>query len=200
MAKAQAQEPSMEDILASIRRIIADEEKPPAPPPPPDEEPDEPISEDELDQLFANVASDPEPEAVEESDEEDVLDLTEENIESFLVEGVPFEQEDLQFTETKPEPEPPPPPPPHRAATPPPPLPERPSFEERLVSEATDRAVASAFDNLSMMVVNRNARTIEDLVEDMLRPMLKAWLDQNLPPMVERLVRAEIERVARGGR
>ena len=49
-------------------------------------------------------------------------------------------------------------------------------------------------------VLTQNARTLEDLVKDMLRPMLKGWLDENLPPMVERLVRAEIERVSRGGR
>ena len=44
----------------------------------------------------------------------------------------------------------------------------------------------------------QNARTLEDLVREMLRPMLKTWLDDNLPGMVERLVRAEIERVSRG--
>jgi cell pole-organizing protein PopZ len=46
--------------------------------------------------------------------------------------------------------------------------------------------------------MSSQARTLEDLVQDMLRPMLKGWLDENLPGMVERLVRAEIERVARG--
>jgi cell pole-organizing protein PopZ len=44
----------------------------------------------------------------------------------------------------------------------------------------------------------QNATTLEDLVKEMLRPMLKTWLDDNLPSMVERLVRAEIERVSRG--
>jgi cell pole-organizing protein PopZ len=53
---------------------------------------------------------------------------------------------------------------------------------------------------LTHTVLTHNARTLEDLVQDMLRPMLKDWLDENLPTMVERLVRAEIERVARGGR
>ena len=43
-----------------------------------------------------------------------------------------------------------------------------------------------------------NDVTDEDLVKEMLRPMLKSWLDENLPPMVERLVRQEIERVSRG--
>jgi cell pole-organizing protein PopZ len=53
---------------------------------------------------------------------------------------------------------------------------------------------------LSSTVLSQSPRTLEDLVKDLLRPMLKAWLDDNLPPLVERLVRAEIERVARGGR
>jgi uncharacterized protein len=47
-------------------------------------------------------------------------------------------------------------------------------------------------------VLSQNARTLEDLVREMLRPMLKSWLDDNLPGMVERMVRAEIERVSRG--
>jgi cell pole-organizing protein PopZ len=51
---------------------------------------------------------------------------------------------------------------------------------------------------LSHTVLTQNARTLEDLVKEMLKPMLKMWLDDNLPPLVERLVRAEIERVARG--
>ena len=51
---------------------------------------------------------------------------------------------------------------------------------------------------LAQTVLVQNAGTLEDLVREMLRPMLKAWLDDNLPGMVERLVRAEIERVSRG--
>ena len=56
----------------------------------------------------------------------------------------------------------------------------------------------SAFNNLAGTILSNNARTLEDLVKEMLRPMLKSWLDENLPPMVERLVRQEIERVSRG--
>ncbi|MGA8292069.1 MAG: DUF2497 domain-containing protein, partial [Rhodoplanes sp.] len=41
-------------------------------------------------------------------------------------------------------------------------------------------------------------RTLEDIARDLLRPMLKTWLDDNLPQLVERLVRAEIERISRG--
>ena len=47
-------------------------------------------------------------------------------------------------------------------------------------------------------VLSNNARTLEDLVKEMLRPMLKSWLDDNLPGLVERIVKAEIERVSRG--
>ncbi len=69
-----------------------------------------------------------------------------------------------------------------------------------LVSAATDSAVGSAFGALAASVVMRDNEMIERLAREMLRPMLKNWLDDNLPIVVERLVRAEIERVARGGR
>jgi len=84
------------------------------------------------------------------------------------------------------------------------PLAERPRFareaddREQLLSSATSAAVDSAFNTLAQTVLVQNARTLEDLVREMLRPLLKSWLDDNLPGMVERLVRAEIERVARG--
>ena len=68
----------------------------------------------------------------------------------------------------------------------------------RCVSPTTSAAVDSAFNSLAHTVLVQNARTLEDLVREMLRPMLKTWLDDNLPGLVERLVRAEIERVSRG--
>jgi hypothetical protein len=67
-----------------------------------------------------------------------------------------------------------------------------------LISSATSAAIDSAFNALAETVLVQNARTLEDLVREMLRPMLKVWLDDNLPGLVERLVRAEIERVSRG--
>jgi cell pole-organizing protein PopZ len=73
-----------------------------------------------------------------------------------------------------------------------------PAAERSLVSAATTAAVDSAFNSLAHTVLVQNSRTLEDLVREMLKPMLKAWLDDNLPNMVERLVRAEIERVSRG--
>ena len=67
-----------------------------------------------------------------------------------------------------------------------------------LLSGAAASAVDSAFNELAHTVQVRNGRTLEDFIGELLRPMLKTWLDENLPAMVERLVRAEIERVSRG--
>jgi uncharacterized protein len=68
-----------------------------------------------------------------------------------------------------------------------------------LLSPQTTAAVDTAFTSLAHTMLSHNPRTLEDLVREMLKPMLKAWLDANLPDMVERLVRAEIERVSRRG-
>jgi uncharacterized protein len=68
----------------------------------------------------------------------------------------------------------------------------------QLLSRETTAAVDSAFNALAQTVLVQNARTLEDLVREMLRPLLKSWLDDNLPAVVERMVRAEIERVSRG--
>lgn len=89
------------------------------------------------------------------------------------------------------------------------PVMEAPSFTERaqpqremptqqILSGSTVSAVESAFNALANTVLSNNARTLEDLVKEMLRPMLKSWLDDNLPNLVERIVKAEIERVSRG--
>lgn len=211
MAKAQAQEPSMEEILASIRRIIADEDtgasaasklasvaaK---------TQPSPTVSEDELDKLF-------------DTNDDDVLELADADKE-------PNDDMDLSFEPVpavKPQPAPPPVAPVAKAPPPaaPPVAVEAPVAEVRpapqpqpeparvhvaqtetmtdpLLSQSTDSMVSAAFDNLALTILNKNARTVEDLIQDMLRPMLRSWLDQNLPSLVERLVRAEIERVARG--
>jgi uncharacterized protein len=81
------------------------------------------------------------------------------------------------------------------AAAPPPALR---GFDDGLLSPHTTAAVDLAFNTLAQTVLVQNSRTLEDLVREMLKPMLKAWLDDNLPGLVERLIRAEIERVSRG--
>ena len=216
----------MEEILASIRRIIADDDptngppraseprpaappprpaavapRPPAPPPRPvpPSAPPAPVAESqkELDTMLAQLQakSQPAPQPVEEP-ASDSLDLTEQMAAPEFEERAP---------EPPPLPEPPAPPrtmePPAGAMEPPP---RRPHYdggergEQGLVSAATTAAVDSAFNTLAQTVPAQNGRTLEDLVKEMLRPQLKTWLDDNLPGMVERLVRAEIERVSRG--
>jgi uncharacterized protein len=70
--------------------------------------------------------------------------------------------------------------------------------EEPLLSPQATEAAALSFGALSAGLDVRSAELADGMVRDMLRPMLKQWLDDNLPPIVERLVREEIQRVARG--
>lgn len=205
MSENRAEEPSMEEILASIRRIIsedgaADEPEPapapkaakPAPKPQPVAEP-EPEPEVDFEPMpVEEPEPEPEPEIEEEEafvpeeEEEDILDLTEK------VEDEP-EVEPL-FEEQK------------RRAQPAPP----PAFEdedEGLVSPPKRDEAVSAFANLTSTLEARHPelpigaghKTLESLTKEVMRPMLKEWLDRNLPHIVERLVREEIERIARQG-
>ncbi|ESZ10843.1 MULTISPECIES: PopZ family protein [unclassified Mesorhizobium] len=75
---------------------------------------------------------------------------------------------------------------------------EPPSARPAILSEHTGRQVAAAFGELSDAFASRSKKTFDEMAEEMLRPMLQDWLDNNLPTLVERLVREEIERVARG--
>ncbi|WP_343311954.1 DUF2497 domain-containing protein [Ancylobacter crimeensis] len=80
--------------------------------------------------------------------------------------------------------------------------------DARLLSPQVMAQAGAAFAELNrapaaatpMSALPLGSRTLDDVVVDLLRPMLREWLDQNLTPLVERLVRAEIERIARGGR
>jgi cell pole-organizing protein PopZ len=128
-----------------------------------------------------------------EPEPQDVLDLTEQMTET-AVEPPSFQtidgQSDVVFADPQPEPPPRPVEPPRVFAPLPP--------QDGLMSSSTSAAVDSAFNSLAHTVLVQNARTLEDLVREMLRPMLKSWLDDNLPSMVERIVKLEIERVSRG--
>ena len=247
---AKVQEPSMEEILASIRRIIADDEaKPPvadkaatppvaakpaaaapavkapvtndipppasaaakaapakappaaAPPPKPVPAPAATNSQDDIDAMLAGLD-----EATSEAEirppqpDGEVFELTDEMA---LPEPPPpafhkvDPQDDVEFTE------------PPRLNDSPRPAYRQPAFEpppfespaapaQQILSRSTVSAVESAFNSLANTVLSNNARKLEDLVKEMLRPMLKSWLDDNLPGLVERIVKAEIERVSRG--
>jgi len=219
MAEAkQAQEPSMEEILASIRRIISDEDGPaePTPEAPPEEEVSmavgEEMNQDDLDALFDTPSASVEPEPEDEPESEPEEDFSFEASaepelpDPVIVEGLDLTIGDVSFAEDEDEDDEP--------------LDLGPEFEvsepepaafdvssmansqplaDALLSPTTDAAVASAFGSLAHTILSKNARTLEDLVQDMLRPMLKSWLDDNLPVIVERLVRQEIERVTRNG-
>jgi cell pole-organizing protein PopZ len=201
---AKAVEPSMEEILASIRRIIADDDssKPsgkateaakPAPAPsrpapvarpaaaarPAPAADASGMNQDDIDAMLAGLDAQAEqkPAAANGSKAKngEILDLTE----SMAASGPPSSNpSDVMFKESA----------------------ERPPtrVDRSLLSASTSAAVDSAFNTLAESVLVQNARTLEDLVREMLRPMLKAWLDDNLPGLVERMVRAEIERVSRG--
>jgi len=67
-----------------------------------------------------------------------------------------------------------------------------------IISEQAGRQVAAAFGELSEAFAASRRKSFDEMAEEMLRPMLQDWLDNNLPVLVERLVREEIERVARG--
>jgi cell pole-organizing protein PopZ len=206
---AKAQEPSMEEILASIRRIIADDDTKPAPPPPPPAAAPKPAAMPPRTPVPPSpppraAAPPPEPPPVvqarieppPEPEPEDILDLTEQMAEaeqpSFqTIDG----QSDVIFADPEPAPPPRAPEPP-RAYAPAPPAAD--PDEHPLLANSTTAAVDSAFNTLAQTVLVQNARTLEDLVREMLRPLLKSWLDDNLPGMVERIVKAEIERVSRG--
>jgi cell pole-organizing protein PopZ len=223
---AKAQEPSMEEILASIRRIIADDDtaKPASPPaaaaPPPrpaalpprnpvppspqaaDPHPVDPPPSTVMDQrgIDAMLASHDEPPA----QAEDVLELTEQMAEPAPDETPSFQtidgQSDVVFTDSPAQPEPRVVEEPRVAEEPrrQQAAPQPAVFDRSLMSTHTSAAVDSAFNALAQTVLVQNARTLEDLVKEMLRPLLKSWLDDNLPGMVERIIKAEIERVSRG--
>ena len=193
-AQAKPSEPSMEEIRASIRRIISDDEAKPA---------------DETAAPQVDVAPEPEPVA---AIDDDVLDLGAEAALVAAPEPAPAalpDDADIAFIEEEPAAALPPEPP--APAIEPQPAPVQPEARPEpastpvpdmasLLSDQASFVVTNAFGQLANTVLSNNARTLEDLVKDMLKPMLKTWLDDNLPTMVERLVRAEIERVARGGR
>jgi uncharacterized protein len=182
----------MEEILASIRRIIADDdasksplkaENPMPPPPTPMAAPPRPASP-------PRPVSPPVPPPVEPAMQQDDLDSMLGDVEKPADKGADV----LDLTEAMTA-EPPSMPPAVFETVPPH---SEPAVEPRLVSSSTSAAIDSAFNTLAHTVLVQNARTLEDLVREMLRPLLKSWLDDNLPGMVERLVRAEIERVSRG--
>ncbi|MDR6286145.1 hypothetical protein HNR47_002146 [Methylopila jiangsuensis] len=189
---ARAHEPTMEEILASIRRIISDDEpsagarETTAVKPAEKLEPKASLGQDDIDAMLASFDEPAAPEP-EKSELRRPAEPARAGARIELDHDVDvFELTDDMAAEPAPQP-----------VAPAPPLS---TAQDRLLSQATDQAVSAAFGSLANTILSNNGRTLDDLVKEMLRPLLKSWLDDNLPSLVERLVRQEIERVARGGR
>jgi cell pole-organizing protein PopZ len=164
-------EPSMEEILASIRRIIAEDGEQPAAAPAKEAPP---------------AAASPRP--------DEILELTE-----VVEEERGAKPASVAMAEPEPRPQPQPP-----AVEPGEPA-------GGLVSDAAAAASLAALSQLKQLGERREQRmsdiplgegprTIEGLVREMLRPLLKEWLDSNLPDIVERIVHEEVDRLVRASR
>ena len=179
----------MEDILASIRRILNEDE------------------------AAASAAEHAEPEAVHAAapaahspaaaEEEDVLLLDESMMVQPHAASAPPPPEPLAMEAAAVEPPDPVTIPMTQSDTPaPPPVSGEPVRHSDLLAPESEAATVSSVGSLLRTLtaerqtqVHRGGPTIEDLVREEIRPLLKGWLDNHLPPLVERLVRAEIERV-----
>lgn len=187
MTSQNQPEPSMEEILASIRRIISEDG---TPAPEPEAQAEEPAAVDDMgfDPVPAPAAAPVLPPAPAD----DVFDLT----------------ADMRMDQPAPPPPPPPPEPepiPEPVAAPvyqPEPAYEPLPADEPLMSPQTEAVAASALAGLGRLASGHRFEgdTVEGLVREMMRPMLRDWMDRNLPTLVERLVEAEIERLARRGK
>lgn len=181
-------EPSMEEILSSIKRIIA-------------EEGDGPAARRRVPSRPAPAAL-PEPHAFsapseDAREEEGVLELSD----PMPLAGPEAEPDvSSQAADVPPEPVPPAPSPAPVAA--PGPVPS-PAVADPILSPAAADATRGALASLSKLMVKPEPPsdgTLEGLVRDMLRPILREWLDANLPDMVEAMVAKEIARISGQGR
>jgi uncharacterized protein len=179
-------DPSMDDILASIRKIISD-----------DEARAQVGSQQAAHQSGRSSAASPPEGQPGAAGRDDVLMLTD------LIEDAKPGVDDPPIPLPRIDPA-------HVAEMPQPSV--EPRAEASLVGPAVAGAATSAFARLNQAVqdsvpppiapdpgpaMSSNGKTVEDLVKEMLRPMLKEWLDRNLPPMVERYVEREIVRLTR---
>ena len=183
-------DPSMEEILASIRRILNDDEPPEAP-----AHSAEAAARDDdvliLDQsMMVGAAVEPKAEPESETDAPAAAQPETEPT-AAIVEPEPAVL--LPIEERAPQDEMSPP-----RAEAPPSTPPNPDLLGAAAAAATASSVGSLVRRLAAeraTQVHTGGPTLEDMVRGELRPLLKDWLDQHLPPVVERLVRAEIERV-----
>jgi cell pole-organizing protein PopZ len=184
MTQPAKQEPSIEEILASIRRIIAEDE------PAKESPPSEAVSPQPLHAAVPPMPTNPPPAGLTSASAGSSASvMRDEEIDSKLTELRAMSRQAPSASAEEASNEGP-------AAAEPDAL-RRPSASEGLLSPATTAALDAAFQALAQVAQPRSGPTVEELVSELIRPMLKTWLDDNLPAIVERLVRAEIERVSR---
>lgn len=182
------QEPTMEEILASIRRIISEDDAPQDTAGAAAEESPEPAAAEAAPAQVAEAEPAFEPEAGDE-----VLELTD-RVESVATAPSAPPVESVGDLDVYPQAEPAPPPPAPKAAEPA----WAPAESESLVSAPAARSASTAFGQLATsLIMPKDGRTLEDVVQELLRPLLKSWLDENLPGIVQAKVDAEVERIAR---
>lgn len=155
-------EPSMEEILASIRRIISEDEDDQAPASSPATRPAAPTA-----APSSGPAAEAAPATLELPDEPEAEAET-------IVEDTGMMKENVAAAMSD-------------------------DGEEEILDRSTAEVASQAFRNLSqsVRVSEGPGKTLEDIVTEMLRPMVKQWLDANLPAIVEEKVEEEVQRVAR---
>lgn len=183
--KTPEQEPSIEEILASIRQIISDDDE---------KDPSEDAEPVEVQAVKEEPAVEPEQEVESSMPEEEPLDDGEDDVLELTdpIEDEPDFEIDLQEHEEVPATEEV-----EMEATA---MPDNNNSD--ILTEAAKAATISSMAKLAgNMPITRHREygniTLEDLVREMLQPMLKDWLSESLPPMVERMVQKELEKLAR---
>ncbi len=191
-SKSSEQEPSIEEILTSIRQIISDDDDEDAPTAPPakkaapEPEPDE---DDEVIELTEKLDSapepivddtpepEPEPEPIVEIDMQDAEPEPEEDDFASALNDI---SDDIDFSDAVVEAD-------------------APEQDDSLLTRRAEEAAYSGFKKLAAKTAldTITGVTIEEIVRDEIRPMLRVWLDENLPDIVERLVKDELDKVAR---
>jgi len=201
-ADSAQREPTMEEILASIRRIISEDDKPaeaqgevldlkpaePAPAPEPVKAAPPPPAPKAAAQPAAPPPPKPAPAPAPE----------------IFSAPASEPEEELIIVERQPETAPLPPPVAAAPAPRPAPAPEpRPVFrplEDGLVAEPAAAKAAGQLGKLMGSMMVQSGITLDDVVRELMKPMLKDWLDANLPQLVEIEVQKEIERIRRMAR
>ena len=184
MAADEAQnEPTMEEILASIRKIISEDDEPEQ-----ESAAEEPAGDDVL-ELDMEAEMEAEPMMAEEPEPEPEIEFEE----PVMEEPEPdFEDDDIVAVE-EPEPMPEPAPAPRFTAPPA-------DDSDALLEDEVAGKAAGALGQLMGSMAIGNGATLESIVRELLRPMLKEWLNENLPGIVEAKVEEEVKRISRMAR